>query len=158
MSPAWGVGINLAIQDATAAARILANPLLENQVTEDVLAAVQHRREFPTQLTQFLQMNVHRAMDRFLFQNPGPLRAPWQLRLAMAVPGVQRLTGRFVGIGVRPEQIRPSTRERKIPAWAVCAAIAAAVTFTTVRILKTRVGRRYPPRYSLRRVPDPTPV
>lgn len=75
MSPAWCVGINLAIQDATATARILANPLLENQVTEDVLAVVQHRREFPTQVTQFLQVNAHRAMDRFLFQNPGPFKA-----------------------------------------------------------------------------------
>ena len=59
----------------------------------------------------------------------------------MAVPGVQRLTGRFVGLGVRPEQIRPSTRESKIPAWAVCAAIAAAFAFTTVRILKN-TGRK----------------
>ena len=141
MSPAWGVGINLAIQDATAAARILARPLLENQVTENVLAAVQHRREFPTQVTQFLQVKVHRAMDRFLFQNAGPLKAPWQLRLAVAVPGVQHLTGRFVGIGVRPEQIRPSTRERKVPVWTVCAAIAAAFAVTTVRLLKN-TGRK----------------
>jgi 2-polyprenyl-6-methoxyphenol hydroxylase-like FAD-dependent oxidoreductase len=142
MSPAWGVGINLAIQDATAAARILANPLLENHVTEEVLAAVQHRREFPTQVTQFLQVNVHRVMNRFLFQNPGPLKPPWQLKLAVAVPGVQHLAGRFVGIGVRPEQIRPSTRERKVPAWAVCVTIAAAVAITTVRILKNKGRRR----------------
>jgi 2-polyprenyl-6-methoxyphenol hydroxylase-like FAD-dependent oxidoreductase len=136
MSPAWGVGINLAIQDATAAARILANPLSEDQVSEGVLAAVQQRREFPTQMTQFLQMTVHRAMDRFLFRNPGPLRAPWPLKLAMAIPGVQHLAGRFVGIGVRPEQIRPDTRERKVPAWAVCVTVAAVVAITTVYILK----------------------
>jgi 2-polyprenyl-6-methoxyphenol hydroxylase-like FAD-dependent oxidoreductase len=114
-----GRSINLAIQDATAAARILAKPLLENQVTDKVLAAVQRRREFPTQVTQFLQVNAHRAMNRFLFENSGPLKAPWQLRLAMAVPGVQHLAGRFVGLGVRPEQIRPSRRERKVPAWPV---------------------------------------
>ncbi|HMF14500.1 MAG TPA: FAD-dependent monooxygenase, partial [Gemmataceae bacterium] len=143
MSPAWGVGINLAIQDATAAARILANPLLENQVTEEVLAAVQHRREFPTQVTQFLQVNVHRAMDRFLFQNPGPFQAPWPLKLAMSIPGVPHLTGRFVGLGVRPEQIRHSG-ERKVPAWTVCAAIAAAFAVTAVRILKN-TGRKTMP-------------
>ena len=142
MSPAWGVGINLAIQDATAAARILAQPLLENQVTDKVLAAVQRRREFPTQVTQFLQVNAHRAMNRFLFENSGPLKAPWQLRLAMAVPGVQHLAGRFVGLGVRPEQIRPSNRERKVPAWTVCAAIAAGVAVATVRLLKSWVERR----------------
>ena len=141
MSPAWGVGINLAIQDATAAARILANPLLENQVTEDVLADVQRRREFPAHVTQFLQVNVHRAMDRFLFENPGPFRAPWQLRLAMALPGVPHLMGRFVGLGVRPEQIRPSAPARKVPAWTVCAAITAAIAVTTVRILKN-TGRK----------------
>jgi 2-polyprenyl-6-methoxyphenol hydroxylase-like FAD-dependent oxidoreductase len=140
MSPAWGVGINLAIQDATAAARILAKPLLENQVTEEVLAAVQHRRQFPTQVTQFLQVNAHRAMDRFLFQNPGPLKPPWQLKLAVAVPGVQHLAGRFVGIGVRPEQLRSSTRERKIAA--ACVAIAAAVVIATVCILRKNVGRK----------------
>jgi hypothetical protein len=48
----------------------------KNQVTEDVLAAAQHRREFPTEVTQFLQVNAQRAMDHFLFQNPGPLKAP----------------------------------------------------------------------------------
>ncbi|HJT86258.1 MAG TPA: FAD-dependent monooxygenase, partial [Bryobacteraceae bacterium] len=136
MSPAWGVGINLAIQDATAAARVLAAPLRENQVTEDLLAAVQRRRDLPTQVTQFLQMNVHRAMDRFLFRHSGPLKAPWQLRVAVAVPGLQHLTGRFVGFGVRPEEIRPSTGARKLPAWAVCAATAIAAAVTTVRILK----------------------
>jgi hypothetical protein len=76
-------------------------------------------REFPTRVTQFLQVNAHRAMNRFVFENSGPLKAPWQLRLAMAVPGVQHLAGRFVGLGVRPEQIRPSRRERKVPAWPV---------------------------------------
>jgi 2-polyprenyl-6-methoxyphenol hydroxylase-like FAD-dependent oxidoreductase len=144
MSPAWGVGINLAIQDATAAARILANPLLQNQVTGEVLAAVQHRREFPTQVTQFLQVNVHRAMERFLFQNPGPFQAPWPLKLAMSIPGVSHLTGRFVGLGVRPEQIRHSPRERKVPAWTVCAAICAAFAVTAVRLVKN-TGRKTMP-------------
>lgn len=158
MSPAWGVGINLAIQDATAAARILARPLLENQVTEDVLAEVQHRRELPTRVTQFLQVNVHRAMDRFLFQNPGPLKAPWPLRLAMAVPAVPHLTGRFVGIGVRPEQIQPSSRERKVPAWTVCAAIAAAFAVTTARILKNTGRKTKAAAIVPARVPKTTPV
>jgi len=55
---------------------------------------------------------------------------------------VQHLAGRFVGLGVRPEQIRPSNRERKVPAWTVCAAIAAGVAVATVRLLKSWVERR----------------
>ncbi len=107
MSPMGGVGINLAIQDAVAAANLLARPLREGGVNQEVLAKVQQRREFPTRATQFLQVNAHRGFAR-IFKNTGPLKAPWQLKLVTRLPGVQRTLGRIVGIGFRPEHIRTS--------------------------------------------------
>ena len=104
MSPAGGVGINLAIQDAVAAANLLARPLLERRVTEALLAQVQQRRIFPTRVTQHFQVHAHQAMQ-YVFQNTGPLKAPWQLKLALRVPGLQATLGRAIGVGVRPEHI-----------------------------------------------------
>ncbi len=105
MSPAGGVGINLAIQDAVATANLLSDALRERSVTEDVLAQVQRRREFPTRVTQGVQATAHKAFDR-LFRNPGPAKPPWQLKVAVRVPGFQRLMARAIGMGVRPEHIR----------------------------------------------------
>jgi 2-polyprenyl-6-methoxyphenol hydroxylase-like FAD-dependent oxidoreductase len=105
MSPAGGVGINLAIQDAVATSNLLADALRERRVTEDVLAQVQRRRDFPTRVTQWVQARAHKVFDR-LFRNPGPVKPPWQLKLAIRIPGVQRLFARAVGMGVRPEHIR----------------------------------------------------
>jgi 2-polyprenyl-6-methoxyphenol hydroxylase-like FAD-dependent oxidoreductase len=104
MSPAGGVGINLAIQDAVAAANLLTDPLRQGIVTETMLAAVQHRREFPTRVTQRMQVGAHRGFQ-YIFRHPGSLKAPWQLKLATRVPGIQRLLGRMIGLGVRPEHI-----------------------------------------------------
>ena len=104
MSPAGGVGINLAIQDAVAAANILTEHLRAGIVPENVLARVQERREFPTRVTQFMQINAHKAFAR-IFENSGPLQAPWQLKAATHIPGLQRLLGRAVGLGARPEHI-----------------------------------------------------
>lgn len=105
MSPAGGVGINLAVQDAVAAAGILAGPLREKRITEDLLDAVWKRREFPARVTQAVQLRIHRQMQK-VFQNPGPFQAPWQLKVFARIPGLRRLMGRIVGIGVRPEHIR----------------------------------------------------
>jgi 2-polyprenyl-6-methoxyphenol hydroxylase-like FAD-dependent oxidoreductase len=142
MSPAWGVGINLAIQDAVAAARLLALPLVERRVSEDALLQVQRRREFPVRVTQWLQIRAHNGFS-MLFRNPGPIQPPWQFRLALAIPGVPHLIGRFVGMGVRPEHIdperikQPKKVDRRGPAFAVCAGIAAA----TIVVVLMR-GRR----------------
>jgi len=131
MSPAGGVGINLAIQDAVATANLLADPLLTGDVSESTLALVQQRREFPTVVTQQLQVFAHRQLAK-VFQNPGPMKAPWQLKAVFGIPGVQRLTARAIGMGVRPEHIkgaRPSS-ERKaacIKSIAVGVGVAAAV-------------------------------
>jgi 2-polyprenyl-6-methoxyphenol hydroxylase-like FAD-dependent oxidoreductase len=111
MSPAGGVGINLAIQDAVAAANLLARPLLEGRLTEADLAAVQARRELPTQITQAVQAVLHKGFAR-VFRNSGPLHAPWQIRLGMRLPGVRRALGYAVGIGVRPEHVAGARRRQ----------------------------------------------
>jgi 2-polyprenyl-6-methoxyphenol hydroxylase-like FAD-dependent oxidoreductase len=145
MSPAGGVGINLAIQDAVAAANLLAGPLREGRPNEAQLAMVQQRREFPTRVTQFLQINAHRAFS-WIFQRPGPLQAPWQLKVAVRLPGVQRVMGRVVGIGVRPEHIAdaPKRLTHRVPTvWrlAVCTITAmAVVSVFLVQISKSRVS------------------
>src|SRR5208337_1316902 len=105
MSPAGGVGINLAIQDAVATANLLADPLREGRVTEWWLAQVQRRREFPTRVTQQLQVFAHAGMQR-AFRNPGPARAPWQFKVAVQIPGIQHVLARVVGMGVLPEHIK----------------------------------------------------
>jgi len=105
MSPAGGVGINLAVQDAVAAANLLAKALRERAVTEDLLAQVQRRREFPVRVTQRVQVFAHKGIAK-LFSNPGPAHAPWQLKAIVHLPGIQRLLARAVGLGVRPEHVR----------------------------------------------------
>jgi 2-polyprenyl-6-methoxyphenol hydroxylase-like FAD-dependent oxidoreductase len=105
MSPAGGVGINLAIQDAVATANLLAEPLRQGRVTEAMLVRVQRRREFPTRVTQAVQANAHKLFERVFETGDRPLEAPWQLKAVAHVPGLQRVMGRLVGIGVRPEHV-----------------------------------------------------
>jgi 2-polyprenyl-6-methoxyphenol hydroxylase-like FAD-dependent oxidoreductase len=111
MSPAGGVGINLAIQDAVATANLLSGALRQGRVTEALLARVQRRREFPTRVTQLMQVNAHKGLE-WVFRHPGPIRAPWQLKAAMRIPGLQNVAGRVVGIGIRPEHIREGSLRR----------------------------------------------
>ncbi len=129
MSPAGGVGINLAIQDAVAAARILADPLLNGPVSDETLSAVQSRREFPTRATQFIQVNAHKAIER-VFHQRGAIDAPWQLRVISQIPGVQRLAGRAVGTGFRPEHAEQTDplRELAISLGKAAGKTAAALT------------------------------
>ena len=112
MSPAWGVGINLAIQDAVASANLLAGALLDGSVNPKLLTQVQERREFPTVVTQRAQVGAHQLFAR-LFRSPGPARAPWQLKAVVRVPGIQYLIGRMIGMGVRPEHIREARSRRR---------------------------------------------
>jgi hypothetical protein len=104
MSPAGGVGINLAIQDGVAAANILTAPLKAGQVSESVLQQVQDRREFPTRVTQFLQVYAHKALSA-AFETEGPIEVPWQLKAVDALPGRKWIMGYLVGVGVRPEHV-----------------------------------------------------
>ena len=133
MSPAGGVGINLAIQDAVATANLLARPLQQGRVSEAALEAVQKRREFPTRFTQAAQVKLHQAFDR-VFENSGPVKAPWQMKVVLRIPGVRRALGYAVGIGVRPEHIRGVER-RKLPilARAIGAALGAVVAAIAIR-------------------------
>jgi 2-polyprenyl-6-methoxyphenol hydroxylase-like FAD-dependent oxidoreductase len=111
MSPVGGVGINLAIQDAVAAANALAGPLLDGRVSVDHLRQVQRRREFPTRVTQRIQLMVQdRVITRVLGQ-AGPISPPLPLRLAAKLPFVRRLVARLLGVGVRPEHVKtPAVR------------------------------------------------
>src|SRR5215469_9422328 len=105
MSPAGGVGINLAIQDAVATANLLSDPLRQGNVTQRLLGCVQRRREFPARMTQAAQANAHKLFAR-LFRSAGPLQAPWQLKAILRIPGIPHVIGRAVGVGVRPEHIQ----------------------------------------------------
>lgn len=111
MSPAGGVGINLAIQDAVATANLLTKPLLKQCIPETALAAVQRRRQFPTKVTQAIQLFAHRGLAR-VFEASGPIQAPLQLRLVARIPGFQRAVGYAVGVGARPEHARKEKRPR----------------------------------------------
>jgi 2-polyprenyl-6-methoxyphenol hydroxylase-like FAD-dependent oxidoreductase len=106
MSPIGGVGINLAIQDAVAAANILAPRLLQGAATEDDLQAVQRRREFPTRATQRLQLFVQNRMIGRVLQSTGKPSPPLLLRLLGHWPLLRRIPARLIGIGFRPEHVK----------------------------------------------------
>jgi 2-polyprenyl-6-methoxyphenol hydroxylase-like FAD-dependent oxidoreductase len=105
MSPVGGIGINLAIQDAVAAANILAPALSSQFVSELTLAHVQSRREFPTRVTQTFQAVAHYFLNKAL-RNPSAIKPPLALRLLAPHPIFRRMLARFVGMGVRPEHIK----------------------------------------------------
>jgi 2-polyprenyl-6-methoxyphenol hydroxylase-like FAD-dependent oxidoreductase len=106
MSPVGGVGINLAIQDAVAAANLLAGRLRDGQLTIDDLRRVQRRRELPTRVTQRMQVVVQNAIVSRALHSSAPLRPPLAVRLIARVPALRRLTGRLIGLGIRPEHVR----------------------------------------------------
>jgi 2-polyprenyl-6-methoxyphenol hydroxylase-like FAD-dependent oxidoreductase len=112
MSPVGGIGINLAIQDAIAAANILAAPLREGRLTDDHLRQVQARRDFPTRLTQRFQLLIQnrvikRTLERRALENGAEkLTPPLLLRLVGRFPAMRRLNARLVGIGFRPEHVK----------------------------------------------------
>ena len=104
MSPAGGVGINLAVQDAVAAANQLAARLRQGSVTEDDLRQVQQRREMPVRRIQAGQVFVHRRMFGPDGQ-PFPLSWPARKLIALLAPLLRRVGARVVGLGFRPEHI-----------------------------------------------------
>jgi 2-polyprenyl-6-methoxyphenol hydroxylase-like FAD-dependent oxidoreductase len=105
MSPVGGVGINLAIQDAVAAANHLAAPLAAGTVSDDDLAAVQRRRMFPTRMTQRLQVFAQNNVLSRVLASTGTLTPPWPVRLLGRCPMLQRIPARLVGLGIRPEHV-----------------------------------------------------
>jgi 2-polyprenyl-6-methoxyphenol hydroxylase-like FAD-dependent oxidoreductase len=106
MSPIGGVGINLAVQDAVAAANILAEPLRVGAVTPDHLARVQARRQWPTRVTQAFQRTIQNRVIRPVLAGTAQPKPPPVLKLLDWFPALRGIPARFIGIGVRPEHIR----------------------------------------------------
>jgi 2-polyprenyl-6-methoxyphenol hydroxylase-like FAD-dependent oxidoreductase len=106
MSPVGGVGINLAIQDAVAAANILTTPLLRRSLTENDLKKVQDRRALPAAVIQRIQVLVQNTIFASALTEGGWKNVPLPLRIMQRFPILQRLPGRFVGMGIRPEHIQ----------------------------------------------------
>ena len=121
MSPVGGVGINLAIQDAVAAANFLVpafRAVHSSQFTpplpaslfplpaNDVLEAIQKRRDLPTRIIQGGQLLIQNSIIRRVLGRPGRMRPPWIIRLLGTVPLLRRIPARMVGLGFRREHVR----------------------------------------------------
>jgi len=108
MSPIGGVGINLAVQDAVAAANLLYRPLRDGTVSPDNLAAVERRRLLPTRLTQAAQVAIQRIVLAPVVagRRGKPITLPLPLRMLRRCPILRRIPARLVGIGLRPEHVR----------------------------------------------------
>jgi 2-polyprenyl-6-methoxyphenol hydroxylase-like FAD-dependent oxidoreductase len=110
MSPAGGVGINLAIQDAVATANLLAEKLRTGPVSVDDLRKVQARREWPTRLIQAMQVFIHRRVVTGRTSDPnGSL--PFVFRLLKWFPILRQIPARFIGMGPRPEHFHSPSAE-----------------------------------------------
>jgi 2-polyprenyl-6-methoxyphenol hydroxylase-like FAD-dependent oxidoreductase len=106
MSPVGGVGINLAIQDAVAAANILAAPLSRGACSVRDLQRVQQRRELPTRLTQGMQVFIQDRLIRRVLGSNAQIALPAPLKLVKRWPFLRRIPARLIGLGFRPEHVR----------------------------------------------------
>ena len=105
MSPIGGVGINLAVQDAVAAANMLAQPLHDQAVTTAMLDAIERRRLLPTRIVQAVQLTLQNRVIGPALGSRGRLKSPLLFKL-MRWPLLRRIPGRLFGLGVRPEHVR----------------------------------------------------
>ena len=105
MSPVGGVGINLAIQDAVAAANLLAGPLRSNRLITEDLRRVQRRREWPTRLTQQVQLSIQNRVISRVLRDDSFLSPPFLIQLLARFPFLRRLPARLIGIGFCPEHV-----------------------------------------------------
>jgi len=105
MSPIGGVGINLAIQDAVAAANILAEPLRTGRLAGEHLRLVQKRRELPARLTQRMQTFIQNRVIKRVLTTTDRLPPPRLVRLLARFPVLSRIPARLIGIGIRPEHV-----------------------------------------------------
>ena len=106
MSPVGGVGINLAIQDAVAAANILAAPLKAGRVTSALLDAVQRRRTWPMRVIQWMQVQVQNNVLSPVLKSTARPQPPFAAKFLNWFPVLRRLPARIIGLGVRPEHVR----------------------------------------------------
>jgi 2-polyprenyl-6-methoxyphenol hydroxylase-like FAD-dependent oxidoreductase len=105
MSPIGGVGINLAVQDAVAAARLLAGPLRDHELDLAALQRVQRRREWPVRVVQRMQLTMQDRLIGPILASHKPVRMPWVLRLLDRFALLRRVPAWFIGVGVRPEHV-----------------------------------------------------
>jgi 2-polyprenyl-6-methoxyphenol hydroxylase-like FAD-dependent oxidoreductase len=106
MSPVGGVGINLAIQDAVATANLLTEPLRVGRLTIRDLQLVQQRREWPTCMTQRVQLAIQNRVIRRVLSGSSRLSPPFAIRLIARFPFLNRIPARMIGMGFRPEHVR----------------------------------------------------
>jgi 2-polyprenyl-6-methoxyphenol hydroxylase-like FAD-dependent oxidoreductase len=106
MSPIGGVGVNIAVQDAVAAANRLAAPLKGGKVTDADLQAIQDRRTFPARMTQRIQLTMQDRIIGPALQGVQKPKPPLLFKLIKAVPFLQRIPARLLGLGVRPEHVQ----------------------------------------------------
>jgi 2-polyprenyl-6-methoxyphenol hydroxylase-like FAD-dependent oxidoreductase len=105
MSPIGGVGVNVAVQDAVAAANRLAAPLNSGTLTDDDLRAIQKRRTFAVRFTQWLQLTAQNQVVRRVLKSEQRPKPPLMFRLLGIFPVLQRIPARLLGVGIRPEHI-----------------------------------------------------
>ncbi len=105
MSPIGGIGINLAIQDAVAAANVLVPAFRRSRVDESDLARVQARRMWPTKITQAGQVFIQDRLITAVLRSDLPIKLPFALKLLRIFPRLQRVPARILGLGVRPEHV-----------------------------------------------------
>jgi 2-polyprenyl-6-methoxyphenol hydroxylase-like FAD-dependent oxidoreductase len=105
MSPVGGVGINLAVQDAVAAANILIGPLRADRLTIKDLHRVQERREWPTRVTQRVQLFIQDRVITRVLRASATISPPFPIRLLARIPFLARIPARLIGLGVRPEHV-----------------------------------------------------
>jgi len=110
MSPIGGVGINLAVQDAVAAANLLAEPLRAGPPQLSDLEKVQRRRMFPTRFIQRLQVAIQDRIINRVLENDESITPPWPVQLFDQWPWLRRIPARVLGVGVRPEHVRTGDR------------------------------------------------
>ena len=107
MSPIGGIGINLAVQDAVAAANILAGPLARGEDVDALLQHVQDRRMYPTRVIQGAQKIAQERVIGRVLQSSAPITdAPLIVQLLDRFPLLRRIPGRLIGLGVRRERVR----------------------------------------------------
>ncbi len=105
MSPIGGVGINIAVQDAVAAANRLAGPLRKGAVRDDDLQAIEKRRTVPVRFTQWLQLTIKRRIITRVLESERRPKPPLFFKLFDILPVLRRIPARLLGVGIRPEHV-----------------------------------------------------
>jgi 2-polyprenyl-6-methoxyphenol hydroxylase-like FAD-dependent oxidoreductase len=106
MSPIGGVGVNIAVQDAVAAANRLAAPLKSGQVSDADLQAIQDRRMLAVRFTQWLQLTAQNQIISRVLKSEQRPKPPLMFKLLKIFPVLQRIPARLLGVGIRPEHVR----------------------------------------------------